>query len=79
MIWPEAIEGGQFLTARNQAAAERIVLDPKYHDLLAILKGARNGAVYGTKVRFPHALVYGDTPHNTRPMCDAEADASDTG
>ncbi|KAK4153957.1 peroxisomal membrane protein 4 [Chaetomidium leptoderma] len=40
-----------------KAAAERIVLDPKYHDLLAVVKGARNGAVYGTKVRFPHALV----------------------
>ena len=41
-----------------QVAAERIVLDPKYHDLLAVVKAARNGAVYGTKVRFPHALVY---------------------
>ncbi|KAI9761960.1 MAG: hypothetical protein M4579_000743 [Chaenotheca gracillima] len=35
----------------------RIVLDPEYADFLAILKGARNGAVYGAKVRFPHALV----------------------
>ena len=42
-----------------QAAVERIILDPKYHDILTVLKGARNGAVYGTKVRFPHALVYG--------------------
>ncbi|KAG7292169.1 hypothetical protein NEMBOFW57_002204 [Staphylotrichum longicolle] len=40
-----------------KAAAERIILDPKYHDVLAVVKGARNGAVYGTKVRFPHALV----------------------
>ncbi|KAK4117259.1 peroxisomal membrane protein 4 [Canariomyces notabilis] len=40
-----------------KAAAERIVLDPRYHDLLTVVKGARNGAVYGTKVRFPHALV----------------------
>ncbi|KAH8885118.1 putative peroxisomal membrane protein [Thozetella sp. PMI_491] len=40
-----------------KAAAERIILDPRYHDVLAVLKGARNGAVYGTKVRFPHALV----------------------
>ncbi|KAL2126894.1 hypothetical protein VTI74DRAFT_11649 [Chaetomium olivicolor] len=40
-----------------KAAVERVILDPKYHDLLAIVKGARNGAVYGTKVRFPHALV----------------------
>lgn len=41
-----------------QASVERIILDPKYHDLLAVVKGARNGAVYGAKVRFPHALVY---------------------
>ncbi|KAI1336867.1 peroxisomal membrane protein 4 [Xylariaceae sp. FL0016] len=34
-----------------------VVLNPAYHDLLAIVKGARNGAVYGAKVRFPHALV----------------------
>ncbi|KAH8675457.1 putative peroxisomal membrane protein [Xylariales sp. PMI_506] len=40
-----------------RATLERIAVDPKYHDLLAILKGARNGAVYGAKVRFPHALV----------------------
>ena len=34
-----------------------IIADPKYHDYLAILKGARNGLVYGVKIRFPHALV----------------------
>ncbi len=34
-----------------------MILDPANHDLLAIIKGARNGAVYGAKVRFPHALV----------------------
>lgn len=32
-------------------------MDPANHDLLAILKGLRNGLVYGTKIRFPHALV----------------------
>ncbi|KAI0385915.1 peroxisomal membrane protein 4 [Hypomontagnella monticulosa] len=40
-----------------KAAAESIILNPAYHDLLAVVKGARNGAVYGAKVRFPHALV----------------------
>lgn len=35
----------------------QIVLDPKYHDILSILKGFRSGIVYGAKVRFPHALV----------------------
>ncbi|KAF2682664.1 mitochondrial carrier [Lentithecium fluviatile CBS 122367] len=40
-----------------EVAAEKIVLDPKYHDVLTLVKGIRNGIVYGTKVRFPHALV----------------------
>ncbi|KAI9484169.1 MAG: peroxisomal membrane protein 4 [Benjaminiella poitrasii] len=35
----------------------QLVLDPNLHDLLSILKGFRNGVVYGAKVRFPHALV----------------------
>ncbi|ORX57024.1 peroxisomal membrane protein 4 [Hesseltinella vesiculosa] len=38
-------------------ALTQLALDPKYHDILAILKGVRNGIVYGAKVRFPHALV----------------------
>ncbi|KAJ3144516.1 Peroxisomal membrane protein 4 [Geranomyces variabilis] len=29
----------------------------QHHDVLSIIKGFRNGAVYGAKVRFPHALV----------------------
>lgn len=36
---------------------ERIVLDPRYHAPLTLVKAIRNGAVYGAKVRFPHALV----------------------
>ncbi|PSS25246.1 hypothetical protein M430DRAFT_133521 [Amorphotheca resinae ATCC 22711] len=40
-----------------QRALESVILNPQYADLLAVLKGARNGAVYGAKVRFPHALV----------------------
>ena len=34
-----------------------ILADPALHDYLAVLKGARNGFVYGVKVRFPHALI----------------------
>lgn len=34
-----------------------LVSNPHLHDYLAILKGARNGFVYGVKVRFPHALI----------------------
>ena len=41
----------------DQAAVERFILDPANHDILAIIKAVRNGLVYGTKVRFPHALV----------------------
>jgi hypothetical protein len=39
------------------ATLQAIIHDPRYHDYLAILKGARNGFVYGVKVRFPHALI----------------------
>lgn len=61
-VWPRheyELEPGLFALTHHstQTAIERIILDPKYHDVLAVLKGARNGAVYGTKVRFPHALV----------------------
>ena len=41
----------------RQVAAHRFVMDPANHDVLAVLKGVRNGVVYGTKIRFPHALV----------------------
>ncbi|PVV01876.1 hypothetical protein BB560_003692, partial [Smittium megazygosporum] len=36
---------------------DKLVLNPKYHDVLAILKGVRNGFIYGARIRFPHALV----------------------
>lgn len=39
------------------ARLEAFVLDPRFHDYLAILKGARNGLVYGVKIRFPHAVL----------------------
>ncbi|KAI9329096.1 Tim17/Tim22/Tim23/Pmp24 family-domain-containing protein [Obelidium mucronatum] len=34
-----------------------ILTNPKYHDLFSIIKGFRNGMVYGARIRFPHALV----------------------
>ncbi|KXS19720.1 putative peroxisomal membrane protein [Gonapodya prolifera JEL478] len=40
-----------------QKEIERILLNPKNQEWLAILKGFRSGAVYGAKIRFPHALV----------------------
>lgn len=36
---------------------DALLLNPALHDFLAIVKGARNGFVYGVKVRFPHALI----------------------
>ncbi|KAJ3193645.1 Peroxisomal membrane protein 4 [Irineochytrium annulatum] len=32
-------------------------LAARHHDLFAIIKGFRNGAVYGAKIRAPHAFV----------------------
>ncbi|EMC93367.1 hypothetical protein BAUCODRAFT_75986 [Baudoinia panamericana UAMH 10762] len=40
-----------------QEQLEKVILDPRYHDPLVLVKAIRNGLVYGTKVRFPHALV----------------------
>jgi hypothetical protein len=42
---------------RLESAATAFILDPANHDLLTLVKGVRNGIVYGCKVRFPHALV----------------------
>lgn len=39
------------------AKATSYLLDPANKPLLSLIKGVRNGIVYGTKVRFPHALV----------------------
>ncbi|KAF0378307.1 peroxisomal membrane protein 4 [Gigaspora margarita] len=38
-------------------AITKFINKPERRDVLAIVKGFRNGAVYGAKVRFPHALV----------------------
>jgi peroxisomal membrane protein 4 len=36
---------------------DQIINNPKYHDILAILKGTKNGIIYGARLRFCHALV----------------------
>ena len=41
-----------------QSRLDAIVTNPDLAPLLSLVKGIRNGAVYGAKVRFPHALVY---------------------
>ncbi|KAI8926750.1 Tim17/Tim22/Tim23/Pmp24 family-domain-containing protein [Entophlyctis helioformis] len=38
-------------------ALNQLLASGQHKDLLAIVKGFRNGAVYGAKIRFPHALV----------------------
>ncbi|CCX10208.1 Tim17/Tim22/Tim23/Pmp24 family-domain-containing protein [Pyronema domesticum] len=43
--------------AALESAVNTFLLDPVNHDILVLLKGLRNGLVYGTKIRFPHALV----------------------
>jgi len=54
------------------SSIQEFITNPAYHDYLAILKGARNGLVYGVKVRFPHALIMailfgrGDWPSRLR-------------
>ena len=40
-----------------RTALTNILLDPSNQPILSIIKGARNGLVYGAKIRFPHALV----------------------
>lgn len=42
---------------RQDSIEKNIILNPKYHDPLVLVKAIRNGLVYGTKVRFPHAFV----------------------
>ncbi|WWC61911.1 uncharacterized protein I303_104497 [Kwoniella dejecticola CBS 10117] len=39
------------------SAMQQFLMNPANQEWLAILKGARNGLVYGVKIRFPHALV----------------------
>lgn len=36
---------------------EALILNPKYHTLLSLLKGIRNGIAYGVKIRASHAFV----------------------
>jgi hypothetical protein len=45
------------MSSTSAALLQAILDNPQYHDYLAVLKGARNGLVYGFKVRFPHALI----------------------
>ncbi|KAM6378625.1 LOW QUALITY PROTEIN: peroxisomal membrane protein 4 [Pluvialis apricaria] len=51
-----AASGGDALRALLRAA-NALLQQRRYHAALAVLKGFRNGAVYGAKIRAPHALV----------------------
>ncbi|EGG06758.1 uncharacterized protein MELLADRAFT_35781 [Melampsora larici-populina 98AG31] len=48
----------------------RLITNPRYQEILAIVKGARNALVYGAKIRFPHALVMSLIFHGGRPLKD---------
>nr|XP_054500663.1 peroxisomal membrane protein 4 isoform X8 [Agelaius phoeniceus] len=48
--------GGDSLRALLRAA-NALLQQRRYHAALAVIKGFRNGAVYGAKIRAPHALV----------------------
>jgi hypothetical protein len=52
-----------------QTSLDTFILDPRNQPLLALVKALRNGAVYGTKVRFPHALVYVPPPSPSSLSC----------
>ncbi|GAA5940075.1 Tim17/Tim22/Tim23/Pmp24 family protein [Sporobolomyces koalae] len=45
------------MASNLQRTLDHVVKNPAYHDMLAIVKGARNGLVYGARVRGPHALI----------------------
>ncbi|OQE34535.1 hypothetical protein PENCOP_c017G06936 [Penicillium coprophilum] len=50
---------------------DTLVLKPELAPLLSLVKGARNGIVYGSKVRFPHALVSGTIREKTKLVLKA--------
>ncbi|KAL4225781.1 Peroxisomal membrane protein 4 [Mactra antiquata] len=43
--------------ASTLQAIDAFLASGQYRPILSVIKGLRNGAVYGAKVRFPHALV----------------------
>lgn len=45
------------MTSDATTALTALVHRPELHGILSVAKAARNGAVYGAKIRFPHALV----------------------
>ncbi|XP_019395260.1 PREDICTED: peroxisomal membrane protein 4 [Crocodylus porosus] len=55
---PGAVMGGARVLLRTLLYTVNSLLQQRrYHAALAALKGFRNGAVYGAKIRAPHALV----------------------
>jgi len=58
-------------------ALTNFLLEQRYRDVLSLIKGFRNGAVYGAKIRFPHALVMtflfgkGNTRDKLRTIIDS--------
>ncbi|XP_012610605.1 peroxisomal membrane protein 4 isoform X2 [Microcebus murinus] len=50
-------------------AVNALLRKRRYHAALAMVKGFRNGAVYGAKIRAPHALVMTFLFRNGRSAC----------
>jgi len=57
-----------------ESFTKNVILNPSYQEPLALLKSARNGMVYGWKIRFPHALVmtflFRDGPYVEKPRAN---------
>ncbi|ODQ68523.1 hypothetical protein NADFUDRAFT_81458 [Nadsonia fulvescens var. elongata DSM 6958] len=48
---------GIFSILDSFTGLNELFMDPSCHDVLSILKGIRNGFVYGARLRFSHAIV----------------------
>ncbi|XP_034643326.1 peroxisomal membrane protein 4 [Trachemys scripta elegans] len=55
--WNVAAMGAQALLKTLLYTVNSLLQQRRYRAALAVLKGFRNGAVYGAKIRAPHALV----------------------
>ncbi|TFK05097.1 Peroxisomal membrane protein 4 [Platysternon megacephalum] len=55
--WSVAAMGAQAMLKTLLYTVNSLLQQRRYRAALAVLKGFRNGAVYGAKIRAPHALV----------------------
>ncbi|XP_047627251.1 peroxisomal membrane protein 4 isoform X2 [Phacochoerus africanus] len=60
-------------------AVNALLRKRRYHAALAMIKGFRNGAVYGAKIRAPHALVMTFLFRSGRALCVCAASGRSCG